>query len=152
MGGASCCTLVIFAGSEYEVALTVHIPQQVVRAPEGVFYGRQAIEKRYGDIVFQQWHCNNHVQQIGQVIAVGNEAVWVGEWSRSCGGNQVHGYISNVAVREGECFVAGESAAALTRLTMYNATGSITCFYPSLFVIVSFRGAYDNVELPGTKK
>jgi hypothetical protein len=26
--------------------------------------------------------------------------------------------------------VAGESAAALTRLTMYNATGSITCLFP----------------------
>ena len=83
-------------------------------APEGVFYGRQAMGKKYRDIVFQRYHCNNHVQQIGQVIAVGNEAVWVGEWSASCGGNQVHGYISNVAVREGDAWEV--------RISTYNVT------------------------------
>jgi len=44
-------------------------------APEGVFFGRQAIEKRYAEQVFQQWHCNNHITKTKQVIAVGNKYV-----------------------------------------------------------------------------
>jgi len=76
-------------------------------APEGVFSGRQAIEKRYAEQVFQQWHCNNHVGKVSQVIVVGNEVVWIGEWScnfRDSDGStkQVHGYYSDVGVREGD--------------------------------------------------
>jgi hypothetical protein len=44
-----------------------------------VFYGREAIEKRHAEMVFQQWHCGNHVGKIQQVIAVGNEVRSVGE-------------------------------------------------------------------------
>jgi uncharacterized protein (TIGR02246 family) len=93
-----------FSKNDAAALVALFTEDAVQVAPEGVFYGRQAIEKRYADNVFQQWHCNNHVQQIGQVIAIGNEVVWVGEWSASCGGNQVHGYISNVAVREGDAW------------------------------------------------
>src|SRR5260370_39942713 len=50
-------------------------------ASEGVFFGRQAIEKRYAEQVFQQWHCNNHITKTEQVIAVGTEICSVGEWS-----------------------------------------------------------------------
>ena len=83
-------------------------------APEGVFYGRDAIEKRYGEMVFQQWHCNNHLNTIDRVIAVGNEACLVGKWSCDCGGNQVHGYLSIVAVREGGAWKA--------RISTFNVT------------------------------
>ena len=73
-------------------------------APDGVYYGREAIQKRYAEMVFQQWHCNNHLNTVDHVIVVGNEAYWVGEWSCDCGGNQVKGYISNVAVRKGDAW------------------------------------------------
>ena len=50
-------------------------------APEGVFSGRQAIEKRYAESVFQQWHSSNHVGKILELITVGNGICSVGEWS-----------------------------------------------------------------------
>jgi ketosteroid isomerase-like protein len=50
-------------------------------APEGVFSGRQAIEKRYAESVFQQWHSRNHVGKILELITVGNGICSVGEWS-----------------------------------------------------------------------
>ena len=71
-------------------------------APDGVYYGREAIEKRYGELVFQQFHCNNHLVRVDQVIAVGSEVCWIGEWTCDCGGNQVKGYLSSVAVRDGD--------------------------------------------------
>ncbi len=71
-------------------------------APDGVYYGREAIEKRYGELVFQQFHCNNHLVRVDQVIAVGSEVCWIGEWTCDCGGNQVKGYLSTVAVRDGD--------------------------------------------------
>jgi uncharacterized protein (TIGR02246 family) len=77
-------------------------------APEGVFSGRQAIEGRYAEHVFQQWHCNNHVLKTDQVIAVGDEVCSTGEWSctatqdQSGGTIQVHGYFTDVNFRDGD--------------------------------------------------
>ena len=76
-------------------------------APEGVFSGRQAIEKRYAESVFQQWHSSNHVGKILEVITVGNGICSVGEWSsnaRNSDGSttQANGYFSTVLVREGD--------------------------------------------------
>jgi uncharacterized protein (TIGR02246 family) len=86
-------------------------------APEGVFFGRQAIEKRYAEQVFQQWHCNNHITKTEQVIAVGNEICSVGEWScnaRDSDGStkQVNGYLSTVFGRDGNTWK--------TRMTTFN--------------------------------
>jgi uncharacterized protein (TIGR02246 family) len=76
-------------------------------APEGVFSGRQAIEKRYAESVFQQWHSSDHVGKILEVITVGNGICSVGEWSsnaRNGDGStiQANGYFSTVLVREGD--------------------------------------------------
>jgi uncharacterized protein (TIGR02246 family) len=76
-------------------------------APEGVFSGRQAIEKRYAESVFQQWHSSDHVGKILEVITVGNGICSVGEWSsnaRNSDGSttQANGYFSTVLVREGD--------------------------------------------------
>ena len=76
-------------------------------APEGVFSGRQAIEKRYAESVFQQWHSSNHVGKILELITVGNGICSVGEWSsnaRNSNGSttQANGCFSTVLVREGD--------------------------------------------------
>src|SRR5271165_1048466 len=73
-------------------------------APDGVYYGREAIEKRYAEMAFQQWHCNNHLVRVDQLIAVGNDVCWIGEWTCDCDGNQVKGYLSSVAVRDGDAW------------------------------------------------
>ena len=79
----------------------------VLLAPDGVYSGRQAIQKRYEEIVFPQWHCNNHVTKVRQVIALGGELCWIAEWSCSClnadgSTAKVNGYYSSVGVREGD--------------------------------------------------
>ena len=76
-------------------------------APEGVFSGQQALEKRYAEFQFQQLHCNNHVLKVNQVIAVGREVCSIGEWSctfqdESGGTEQVHGYYTDVHLRDGD--------------------------------------------------
>jgi uncharacterized protein (TIGR02246 family) len=75
--------------------------------PEGLYSGRQAIEKRYAEEVFLRLHGNNHVIKTDQVIAVGNEVCSVGEWScsvqdQSANTIQVHGYYADVNFREGD--------------------------------------------------
>jgi uncharacterized protein (TIGR02246 family) len=75
--------------------------------PEGLYSGRQAIEKRYAEQVFHRLHGNNHVIKTDQVIAVGNEVCSVGEWSctvqdQSGSTIQVHGYYTDVNFREGD--------------------------------------------------
>jgi ketosteroid isomerase-like protein len=77
----------------------------VLVAPDGIFYGRQAIEKRYAD-VFQKWHNINHYGQADQLNAIGHEPWAVGEWwnilqSRT-GPRFVSGYWSAIYVREGD--------------------------------------------------
>ena len=62
------------------------------------------LERRLLDRRFRQWHCNNHLVGVDQVIAVGNDICWIGEWTCDCGGNQVKGYLSSVAVRDGDAW------------------------------------------------
>ena len=51
----------------------------VLVAPDGIFYGRQAIEKRYAD-TFQQWPITTFIGQRAQLNAIDN-AVWgAGQW------------------------------------------------------------------------
>jgi ketosteroid isomerase-like protein len=77
----------------------------VLVAPDGIFYGRQAIEKRYAD-VFQKWHNINHYGQADQLNAIGHEPWAVGEWwnilQSQTGPRFVNGYWSAIYVREGD--------------------------------------------------
>jgi ketosteroid isomerase-like protein len=81
------------------------VKDAVYVVPEGLFSGRQAIEKRYAD-VFQRWHPTNFIGQADQLNAIGNEAWAVGEWSCTLQGQngsvQVKGYDPGIYVREGD--------------------------------------------------
>jgi uncharacterized protein (TIGR02246 family) len=70
--------------------------------PEGIIYGRQAIEKKYAD-VFQQWHPTNYLVRVDQVNAIGNEVWKIGEWSctlQTQGGPfPIRGYFASIFVR-----------------------------------------------------
>jgi uncharacterized protein (TIGR02246 family) len=77
----------------------------VLVAPDGIFFGRQAIEKRYADM-FQQSPITTFCGQHSQLNAIDN-AVWsVGKfWSTHqthTGPVFVHGYSSAIYVREGD--------------------------------------------------
>ena len=77
----------------------------VLVAQDGMFYGRQAIEKRYADI-FQRWPITTFSEQRSQLNAIDN-AVWsVGEsWSTlqsETGPKFEKGYWSTIYVREGD--------------------------------------------------
>jgi uncharacterized protein (TIGR02246 family) len=77
----------------------------VLLAQDGMFFGRQAIEKRYADI-FQQWPITTFSDQRCQLNAIDN-AVWsVGEsWSTlhsEEGPKFEKGYWSAIYVREGD--------------------------------------------------
>ena len=77
----------------------------VLVAPDGMFFGRQAIEKRYADL-FQQSPITTYYGHRSQLNAIDN-AVWsVGEWSstlqRHTGPVFSHGYASAIYVREGD--------------------------------------------------
>jgi uncharacterized protein (TIGR02246 family) len=76
----------------------------VLVAPDGMFYGRQAIEKRYAD-TFQRWPITTFSSQRSQLNAIDN-AVWtVGEWwstlQSETGPKFEGGYWSAIYVREG---------------------------------------------------
>jgi uncharacterized protein (TIGR02246 family) len=83
--------------------------------PEGMIYGRQAIEKKYAD-VFQQWHPTNYIVKVDQVNAIGNEAWKIGEWSCTLqtkdGPFPIKGYFASIFVRV--------DGAWKERLTCYN--------------------------------
>jgi uncharacterized protein (TIGR02246 family) len=70
--------------------------------PEGMIYGRQAIEKKHAD-VFQEWHPTNYVVKVDQVNAIGNEAWKIGEWSCTLqtkdGPYPIKGYFASIFVR-----------------------------------------------------
>jgi uncharacterized protein (TIGR02246 family) len=74
-------------------------------APEGLYSGRQAIEKRYADL-FQGTHLTNYVYKRDQLNAIGNEAWAIGEWSCTVqsknGPIQVKGYDTGFYVRDGD--------------------------------------------------
>ena len=70
--------------------------------PEGMIYGRQAIEKKYAD-AFERWQPINCVVKVDQVNAIGNEAWKIGEWSCTLqsqdGPFPIKGYFASVHVR-----------------------------------------------------
>jgi uncharacterized protein (TIGR02246 family) len=79
----------------------------VLVAPDGMFYGRQAIEKRYAD-TFQRWPITTFIGQRSQLNAIDN-AVWgAGQWwstlQSQTGPVFVRGYWSAIYVREGDAW------------------------------------------------
>jgi uncharacterized protein (TIGR02246 family) len=77
----------------------------VLVAPDGMFCGRQAIEKRYADI-FQRWPITTFSGQRYQLNAIDN-AVWsVGEWwstiQSETGPKFEGGYWSAIYIHEGD--------------------------------------------------
>jgi uncharacterized protein (TIGR02246 family) len=86
-------------------------------APEGLFFGRKAIERRFADL-FQQQRLTNFFGARDQLNAIGNELWAVGEWwslrSTQSGPMQVGGYWSEIYVRDGEAWKI--------RMSTFNAT------------------------------
>ena len=79
----------------------------VLVAPDGMFSGRQAIEKRYAD-TFRRWPITTFSSQRYQLNAIDN-AVWaVGEWwstlQSETGPKFVGGYWSAIYIREGNAW------------------------------------------------
>jgi uncharacterized protein (TIGR02246 family) len=79
----------------------------VLVVPDGMFYGRQAIEKRYAEM-FQRWPITTFIGERRQLNAIDN-AVWsVGEWwitlQSQTGPMFVRGYWSAIYVREGDAW------------------------------------------------
>ena len=78
----------------------------VLLAPDGMFFGRQAIEKRYADS-FQQWPITTFNRSAPYGLYAIDNAVWsVGEWWGTLQGETgpvlVRGYESAIYVREGD--------------------------------------------------
>jgi len=81
--------------------------RRVLLAPDGMFFGRQAIEKRYAD-AFQQSPITTFSHATYGLNAIDN-AVWsVGEWWGTLQGETgpvlVRGYESAIYVREGDAW------------------------------------------------
>src|SRR6266436_5650318 len=74
-------------------------------SPQGLIFGRQAIEKKFADL-FQQWHPTNIISKVDQVNAIGNTAWKVGEWNCTMqtenGPLPEKGYFASICVREGD--------------------------------------------------
>ena len=79
----------------------------VLVTPEGLFSGRQAIEKRYAGM-FKRSHLTDLFGVRDQLNAIGNELWAVGEWwsllQTEKGPVQVGGYWSEIYVREGDAW------------------------------------------------
>jgi uncharacterized protein (TIGR02246 family) len=75
--------------------------------PEGMFYGRQAIEKAFVD-VFQRWHPTNFMSEGNKLNGIGNDAWAVGQWwwtfESQNGPVPVRGYWSEIYAREGDAW------------------------------------------------
>jgi uncharacterized protein (TIGR02246 family) len=86
---------------------TLFTEDGVLVAPDGMFFGRQAIEKRYADM-FQQSPITLFIGQREQLNAIDN-AVWsVGEWwstlQTQTGPLFARGYWSAIYIREGDAW------------------------------------------------
>jgi uncharacterized protein (TIGR02246 family) len=86
-------------------------------APEGLFSGRQAIEKRYSDL-FQRSHLTSFFGVRDQLNALGDELWAVGKWwsllQSGKGPVTVGGYWAEIYVREGDSWKI--------RLSIFNVT------------------------------
>ena len=92
-----------------EAAAALFTEDAVLVTPDGMVFGRQAIEKRYAD-TFQRWPITDFLSRRDRhrLNAIDN-AVWsVGEWSGTLqsqtGPVVVWGYWSTIYVREGDAW------------------------------------------------
>jgi uncharacterized protein (TIGR02246 family) len=85
--------------------------------PEGLFFGREAIRKRYADL-FREQHSTNFFGSRDQLNAIGDGLWAVGQWwslfQGQTGPVQVGGYWSQIYVRDGDAW--------RIRLSMFNTT------------------------------
>jgi uncharacterized protein (TIGR02246 family) len=62
-------------------ALAALFTQDAVEvAPEGLVYGRQALEKKYGEM-FQKFHPTDHLNTIERVYMLGKDTCMIIKWS-----------------------------------------------------------------------
>jgi uncharacterized protein (TIGR02246 family) len=83
----------------YATYFTEHAVQVT---PEGIIYGRQAIEKKPADL-FQQWRPIDYVVTVDQVNTIDNEVWKIREWSCTLqtpeGPFPLNGYFASIFVR-----------------------------------------------------
>jgi uncharacterized protein (TIGR02246 family) len=94
-----------FKNNDASAVAALFTEDGVLVAPDGMFYGRQAIEKRYTD-TFQRWPITTFSSQRCQLNAIDN-AVWaVGEWwstiQSETGPKFEGGYWSAIYIHEGD--------------------------------------------------
>ena len=122
--------LVSFYGSalssRYEDALnrkdatalaTLFTEDAVQVTPEGMFFGREAIRRRFADL-FQRQHSTNFFGARDRLNAIGDDLWAVGQWwsllQGQTGPIQVGGYWSQIYVREGDTWKI--------RMSIFNST------------------------------
>jgi uncharacterized protein (TIGR02246 family) len=112
-----------FNNGDAAALAALYTEDAVFVTPEGLVYGREAIEKYWAD-TFQQGHFSNHLNKADQysphMIGTAGDEVWrTGEWSFTVQGKSgdpinLKGYWSAINVREGDTWK--------TRMLTYNVT------------------------------
>jgi uncharacterized protein (TIGR02246 family) len=98
-----------YNNKDAEAAAALFTEDAVLVTPEGMVFGRQAIEKRYAD-TFQRWPITDFLSRRDRLrLNAIDNAVWsVGEWSGTLqsqtGPVVVWGYWSTIYVREGDAW------------------------------------------------
>ena len=96
-----------FNKNEASAVAALFTEDGVLVASDGMFYGRQAIEKRYTD-TFQRWPITTFTSQICQLNEIDNAAWSTGEWWSTLQGKTgpkfERGYWSAIYVREGDAW------------------------------------------------
>jgi ketosteroid isomerase-like protein len=94
-----------FKNNDAGAVAALFIEEGVLVASDGMFFGRQAIEKRYAD-TFQRWPITTFSGQRSCLNAIDNAAWAVGEWwstvQSQTGPKFERGYWSAIYVREGD--------------------------------------------------
>ena len=98
-----------YNNKDAEAAAALFTEDAVLVTPDGMVFGRQAIEKRYAD-TFQRWPITDFLGRRDRLrLNAIDNAVWsVGEWSGTLqtqtGPLLVWGYWSTIYVREGDAW------------------------------------------------
>ena len=98
-----------YNNKDAEAAAALFREDAVLVTPDGMVFGRQAIEKRYAD-TFQRWPITDFLSRRDRLrLNAIDNAVWsVGEWSGTLqsqtGPLLVWGYWSTIYVREGDAW------------------------------------------------
>jgi ketosteroid isomerase-like protein len=98
-----------YNNKDAEAAAALFTEDAVLVTPDGMVFGRQAIEKRYAD-TFQRWPITGFLSRRERLqLNVIDNAVWsVGEWTGTLQGQTgpvlAWGYWSTIYVREGDAW------------------------------------------------